>query len=72
MSYSARAFLHSLAGGIIIFLISLDMILGKSKSGDKDIPDDPGQNPADIAVGSACSAFACRTGSHQRNDPLRQ
>jgi hypothetical protein len=26
------------------------MILGKSKSGDKDIPDDPGKNPADIAV----------------------
>ena len=40
----------TLAGGIIIFLISLDMILGKSKSGDKDIPDDPGKNPADIVV----------------------
>lgn len=40
----------TLAGGIIIFLISLDMILGKSKSGDKNIPDDPGLNPSDIAV----------------------
>lgn len=40
----------TLAGGIIIFLVSLDMVLGKSSSGDKNIPDDPSQNPEDIAV----------------------
>ncbi|MCY7363310.1 MAG: MarC family protein [Ignavibacteria bacterium] len=40
----------TLAGGVIIFLVALDMVLGKSSSADKDVPDDPNQNPADIAV----------------------
>lgn len=40
----------TLAGGVIIFLVSLDMVLGKSNTGDKDIPKDPTQNPSDIAV----------------------
>ena len=40
----------TLAGGVIIFLVSLDMVLGKSNTSDKDIPKDPTQNPSDIAV----------------------
>ncbi|MEO6694921.1 MAG: MarC family protein [Ignavibacteria bacterium] len=37
------------AGGIIIFLISLQMVLGTS-SGDKSIPNDPASDSSDIAV----------------------
>lgn len=40
----------TLAGGVIIFLVALDMVLGKSSSGDKSIPDDPTENPENIAV----------------------
>jgi len=38
------------AGGIIIFLISLEMVLGKTSSGDKSIPNDPTPDGGDIAV----------------------
>lgn len=40
----------SLAGGIIIFLIAIDMVLGKSDSGEKSLPNDPVYNPSDIAI----------------------
>lgn len=40
----------TLAGGVIIFLISLEMVLGKSTSGDKNSPNDPNENPLNIAV----------------------
>lgn len=40
----------TLAGGVIIFLISLEMVLGKSTSGDKNTPVDPDENPLNIAV----------------------
>lgn len=40
----------SLAGGIIIFLIAIDMVLGKSDSGEKSLPNDPVNNPSDIAI----------------------
>ena len=40
----------SLAGGIIIFLIAIDMVLGKSDSGEKSMPNDPVNNPSDIAI----------------------
>ncbi|MBK8984120.1 MAG: MarC family protein [Ignavibacteria bacterium] len=40
----------TIAGGIIIFLIALDMVLGKSDSGEKSLPNDPNKNPEDIAV----------------------
>ncbi|HMS64955.1 MAG TPA: MarC family protein [Ignavibacteria bacterium] len=40
----------TLAGGVIIFLVALDMVLGKSNLGDKNIPDDPSENPENIAV----------------------
>jgi multiple antibiotic resistance protein len=40
----------TLAGGVIIFLISLEMVLGKSNSGDKVTPNDPNENPLNIAV----------------------
>lgn len=40
----------SLAGGIIIFLIAIDMVLGKSDSGEKSMPNDPTNNPSDIAI----------------------
>jgi len=38
------------AGGIIIFLISLEMVLGKTGSGDKSIPTDSSSDASDIAV----------------------
>jgi len=38
------------AGGIIIFLISLDMVLGKTSFGDKSIPNDPTPDTSDVAV----------------------
>lgn len=40
----------SLAGGIIIFLIALQMVIGKSDSGEKSIPDKPELDYSDIAV----------------------
>ncbi|MBS1516537.1 MAG: NAAT family transporter [Bacteroidetes bacterium] len=40
----------TVAGGIIIFLIALDMVIGKSDSGEKSLPSDPNKNPEDIAV----------------------
>jgi len=40
----------SLAGGIIIFLIAIDMVLGKSDSGEKSMPNDSTNNPSDIAI----------------------
>lgn len=40
----------SLAGGLIILIIALQMILGKSDSGEKSIPDTPGLDNSDIAV----------------------
>lgn len=40
----------SLAGGIIILIIALQMVLGKSNSGEKSLPSDPNQDMSDIAV----------------------
>lgn len=41
----------TLAGGIIIFLISLQMVLGKeSQSGSKSLPDSPAQINDDVAI----------------------
>ncbi len=41
----------TLAGGIIIFLISLQMVIGKeSQSGAKSVPDNPAQGNEDVAV----------------------
>ncbi|MBL8006324.1 MAG: MarC family protein [Ignavibacteria bacterium] len=40
----------TLSGGIIIFIIALDMIFGKSNSGDKSLPDDNREDPSDIAI----------------------
>ncbi len=40
----------SFAGGVIIFIISLQMILGKTDSGEKSLPDTPEQDNSDIAV----------------------
>ncbi len=39
----------SVAGGIIIFLIAVNMVIGTS-SGEKAIPNDPNQDQGDIAV----------------------
>ncbi len=39
----------SVAGGIIIFLIAVNMVIGTS-SGEKSIPNDPNQDQGDIAV----------------------
>lgn len=40
----------SVAGGIIIFLISLQMVIGKSDSGEKSLPTEPPQDYGDIAI----------------------
>lgn len=40
----------SLAGGIIIFLISLQMVIGKSESADKSLPGDPSGSTDDVAI----------------------
>lgn len=40
----------TLAGGIIIFLIALDMVLGKSNSGEKSLPSGLQDASADIAI----------------------
>ncbi|MEO8211176.1 MAG: MarC family protein [bacterium] len=40
----------SLAGGIIIFIIALQMVIGKSDSGEKSLPDKPDIDYSDIAV----------------------
>ncbi len=40
----------SLAGGIIIFIIALQMVLGKSDSGEKSLPDSPAEDNSDIAI----------------------
>lgn len=39
----------SLAGGIIILIIALQMVLGKTNSGEKSLPDSPDQD-SDIAI----------------------
>lgn len=40
----------SLAGGVIIFIIALQMVLGKSDSGEKSVPTSPNEDFSDIAV----------------------
>ena len=40
----------SFAGGIIIFLIAIDMVLGKSDSGEKSMPSEALQDQSDIAI----------------------
>ncbi|MDQ3019647.1 MAG: NAAT family transporter [Bacteroidota bacterium] len=40
----------SLAGGIIIFIIALQMVIGKFESGEKSLPDKPDLDYTDIAV----------------------
>ena len=49
MYLSSKLINFSLAGGIIIFLISIQMVIGKSDSADKSIPGDSSQTD-DIAI----------------------
>jgi len=40
----------STAGGVIIFLIALQMVIGKTDSGEKSLPSEPPQDYSDIAI----------------------
>ncbi|MEO8446682.1 MAG: NAAT family transporter [bacterium] len=40
----------TLAGGIIIFLISIQMVIGKTDSGEKSLPGDPAEANEDVAI----------------------